>query len=82
MIEKGLSSILEKKLNDILVTKLRVILLLEADFSIANKIIFNTRMILDMEKRDKILYEIVGWRCLQSAIHITINKKIIADITN
>ena len=50
---------LEKKPNDILVTKLRTILLLEADFNITNKVIFNTRTILAMEKRDEIPYEIV-----------------------
>ena len=74
--------ILEKKENDILVTKLHVILLLEANFNAANKIIFNTRMIPQIEYRNEILREIVGGRRSQSTIYIVINKKIIADITN
>ena len=53
---------LEKKLNDISVSKLRAILLLEADFNAANKIIFNSRMILMIETRNDILYKIVGGR--------------------
>jgi len=37
--------ILEKKVNDISISKLRVILFLEANFNEANKIIFNTCLI-------------------------------------
>ena len=73
---------LEKKPNEIAVSKLRVILLLEADFNTANKIIFNTRLIPQMEDRNKIPREIVGSHRSQSAIHITVNKKLIADISN
>ena len=50
---------LEKKVNDISVMKLCAILLLEADFNIANKIIFNTRIIL-LEYKNEILREIIG----------------------
>ena len=53
---------LEKKPNEVSVSKLRAILLLEADFNVANKIIFNTRMILIMERRLEIPREIVGGR--------------------
>ena len=42
---------LEKKPNEVIVFKLRVILLLEADFNVANKIIFNTRLIPQIEHR-------------------------------
>ena len=51
---------LEKKANDVSVSKLRAILLLEADFNVANKIIFNTRVIPQIESQNEILREIVG----------------------
>ena len=51
---------LKKKLNEIAVCKLRAILLLEADFNVANKIIFNTRLIPQMKDRNEIPREIVG----------------------
>ena len=73
---------LEKKANNILVTKLYAILLLKADFNTANKIIFNTRIILQMEYKNEIPREIVEGCRSQSAIHIVINKKIMADIAN
>ena len=40
---------LKKQLNNISVSKLRAILLLEADFNTSNKIIFNTRLIPTLE---------------------------------
>ena len=73
---------LEKKQNEISVTKLRAILLLEAEFNAANKIIFNTRLILILEHRNEIPHEIIGGHQLQSVIHIALNKKLINDITN
>ena len=79
---RGVSIILEKKPNKIVVSKLRAILLLEADFNVVNKIIFNTRLILQIEDRNKIPREIVGGCYSQSAIHIAVNKKLIADISN
>ena len=57
-------------------------LLLEADYNTSSKIIFNIRMIPTLEVRDSILYEIVGGHRSQSAIHIAINKKLMADIAN
>ena len=73
---------LEKKANNILVAKLCVILLLEADFNIVNKILFNTRIIPQIKQYEEIPKEIVGSRRLKSAIHIAINKKLMADIFN
>ena len=35
-----------------------------------------------MEHRQEIPREIVGSRCSQSVIHIAVNKKLIADISN
>ena len=73
---------LEKKENLHLMSKLRAILLLEADFNAANKIIFNSRMIPKLEENNLIPQEIVGGRRNQSAIQVAINKKLITDIAN
>ena len=73
---------MEKKANNISVTKLRAILLLEANFNVANKIIFNTQLIPQIEQRDEISKEIVEGRRSQLAIHIAINKWLMADILN
>jgi len=73
---------LEKKPNEIVVSKLRAILLLEANFNAANKIIFNTRLIPQIEDRNETPREIIGSHHSQSAIHITVNKKLIANISN
>ena len=62
--KNGILIILEKKPNEYLVSKLRAILLLEADFNIANKIIFNTQMIPTMERKSEIPREIIGGRKL------------------
>ena len=53
---------LKKKANDISITKLYIILLLEANFNIVNKTLFNTRMIPMMEKENMIPREIIGGR--------------------
>ena len=58
----GASIMLEKKLNELLVSKLRAMLLLEADFNAANKIIFNTRLIHTLESKSEIPREIVVGR--------------------
>ena len=60
---KRVSIMLEKKPNNISVSKLRVILLLEANFNMANKIIFNTQLISQMEQHNEIPREIVGGCC-------------------
>ena len=49
---------LEKKLGIIKVLKLRAIMLLEVDFNAVNKITFNTRLMLNLEKNQFILMEI------------------------
>ena len=67
---------LEKIPNNISVNKLRAILLLETDFNVANKIIFNTCMIPQMERWNEIPREIVGRRRSLSAIYIAINKNL------
>ena len=56
---KGLSVMLEKVLGKLSVSKLRVILLLEANFNTLHKIIFNRRILPTLEKKHLIPYEIV-----------------------
>ena len=51
--------ILKKKPNDILVSKLYAILLLEVDFNAVNKIILNVRLIPALEARNKIARETI-----------------------
>ena len=79
---KGLSIILEKALGKLSISKLRAILLLEADFNKLYKIIFNRRILPALEKKYLIPYKIVGGLKGQSAIHGALNKKLIADISN
>ena len=63
-----------KKEADFLVSKLRAILLLEADYNTMNKILFNTRLILSLEEYNMISREIMGgWRGIL-AIQVAINK--------
>ena len=73
---------LEKKPGVVRVNKLRAILLLEADFNGINKIIFNTKLIPSIEHSQSILREIISSRRAQLAIQLTVNKKLISDITN
>ena len=53
---------LEKHPNNISVSKLRAILLLEADFNTINKIIFNTKLIPKLEVQNFIIRENIGGR--------------------
>ena len=80
--KKGVSIMLEKKESQIVVLKLRAILLLEADFNATNKIIFYTRLNSNLERNELISHEIIGGRRSQSSIYIAINKKLIIDIAN
>ena len=59
---RGLSVMLKKAPGKILVSKLRAILLLEADFDALHKIIFNCRILLALEKENLIPKEITGGR--------------------
>ena len=53
---------LKKAPGNIDIKKLRVILLLEADFNIVYKIIFNKRIMPRLEEANTIPYEIIGGR--------------------
>ena len=73
---------LEKASRKTLVSKLRAILLLEADFNALYNIIFNCRMLPALERKNLMLSEIIGGRRRQSDLHVALNKKLIADIAN
>jgi len=59
-----------------------VILLLEADFNELNKIIYNSRVIPELEKREEIPFEVIRGRRGQSSLHIASRKKLISDYSN
>ena len=73
---------LEKKQGEISIFKLRVILLLKADFNAINKIVFNTRLIPKLEANDIIPREIIKGRRGMSAIQVVLNKKLLVGIVN
>jgi hypothetical protein len=58
--QKGLTVMLEKKQGVILVSKLRAILLMEADFNFANKTIFGCRMMHFAKEKNEIADECAG----------------------
>ena len=74
--------ILEKESRKINISKLRAILLLEANFNVLNKIIFNTRILPTLERNKLISHKIIDGKHGKSSIQIVINKKMISDISN
>ena len=56
------SIMLKKSKSNILVSKLRAILLLEANFNRLNKIIYNRRVLPKLELNRTIPYEVIGRR--------------------
>ena len=47
-----------------------------------NKIIFNNRLVLQIELMKNILYKVIGGKSNQAAIHLALNKKMKLDISN
>ena len=64
------------------VQKLQAILLLEADFNTMHKIMFNNRLMPNIEAMNAIPMEIIGDRRSQAATHLALDKKLISDIAN
>ena len=73
---------LEKAEGIVDVKKIRAIFLLEADFNTAYKIIFNNRLIPNLEVINTIPREVIGGRRSQDATHLALQKKLISDIAN
>ena len=61
---------------------MRALLLLEEDFNGLHKINFNGRLTPSLEASSSMPQEIIGGRRSQSATHIALRKKSIADISN
>ena len=64
---KEILVILEKSPKNMNIQKLRAILLLEADFNVLRKIVFNSRMMPALEDASVIPCEIIDRRRIQSA---------------
>ena len=71
---------LEKKEGLILVSKLRAILLMEADFNFANKTLYGRRMMYFAEDHGDIPLEAFGSRKVHEAIDVALNRRLIGDI--
>jgi hypothetical protein len=77
---RGLSLMLEKTLGVTLVSKLRAILLMEADFNAANKIVYGDRMMKNVRKYNQMPEEIFSKKN-RMADDGTLCKTLFYDIT-
>ena len=77
---RGLSVMLEKEFGNTLVTKLRAILLMEADFNASNKIIFGERM-LDSARKYNLIHEEIFSEKGRMAEDGALAKTLICDIS-
>ena len=59
---KGVSVMLETLTDNVNIQKLRATLLLEADFNALHKIIFNNKLIPNLEVMEDMLIEVIGGR--------------------
>ena len=73
---------LEKSSGNVNISKLRAILLLEADFNGINKILFNSYILPQLESNKAIPYKVIGGRRSQSSYYIALKKKLVSDISN
>lgn len=79
--QAGLSVMLEKEKGVIKVDKLRAILLMEADFNFANKLIFGSRMVRGAIQRGELPVECYGSIPEHEAIEVALNRRLILDIS-
>ena len=56
--------------------------MLEADFNAMHKIIFNNRLILNIEAANAILIEVIGGQRSQVATYLALDNKLISNIVN
>ena len=66
---------LEKSKGNIDVTKLRVILLLKANFNTLNKVFYNSRVIFSLEKYSSISHKIIRDYKDYLVVYVVLNKK-------
>ena len=69
-----MSVILEKVVGNVHVQKLWAILLLEADFNAMHKIMFNNRLMPNIEAMNAIPMEVIGGRRSQASTHLLIKS--------
>ena len=79
--QQGISAMLEKKEGVIKVNKLRAILLMEADFNFANKLIFGNRMMWEATDCNEIPDEVFGSIKDREAIEAATCRGLIADLS-
>jgi hypothetical protein len=79
--QTGLSAMLEKERGVIKADKLRAILLMEADFNFANKLVFGHRMMRQAERKQQIPKEIYGSRNGHSATELGLNRRLVTDLS-
>jgi hypothetical protein len=75
----GLSVMLEKIFGCLLITKLRSILLMEADFNVTNKVIYGVRMLANVRKYKLMPEEVYSERNRLSEVG-TLSKVLFYDI--
>jgi hypothetical protein len=78
--EKALSVMLEKEPGVLKVSKLRAILLLEADYNFGTKLIFAKRMMSSLEEQQKVPQEQFA-RKSHAAIEVALNRRLVSDIS-
>ena len=76
----GLTVMLEKVAGNFRVDKLRAILLMEADFNFANKLLFGSRMIHRAEQRKVLPIENYGSRNDHCSIEIALSRLLFFDV--
>ena len=79
--QAGLSAMLEKKAGIIQVDKLRAILLMEADFNFANKLIFGSRMMKEAMAQNEIPDELFGSIKNWEAVEAAACRRSVADLS-
>jgi len=79
--QSGLQIILEKKPGAINIDLLRAILLIEADFNAAMKLLIGHRMICNAIKHKGIPLECFGSRPGHTAIQVSLNRCLVADVS-
>ena len=76
----GLTVMLEKSPGNILVDKLWAILLMEADFNFANKLIIGSRMMWNAEDSHQTVKEALGGQHNHDTREVAVNRRITANV--
>jgi hypothetical protein len=79
--QKGLTVMLEKKKDIILVNKLWAILLMEAELTYVNKQIFGRQMLYFAESWGNVVKECFGSCAHHEATNVALNRRLICNIS-